>query len=468
MKNKLPLFLVLFFFGLNQILAQTEINMSYKDFLENVKRNNPIARTANNFGEIGRIQYQAARGNYDPVLSGSAESKFYRSTSYYDVIEAGIKQPIFTSQYLKMGYEYGSGNYVNPEQATSSFGLPYVGLEVSLLQGMVIDKRRAEVLKSRSYVNYYQSEQNIILNNLLFESARFYFDWLFAEKQFALHSHFYNLAKFRLYGIEALAVSGERPTVDTIEAVIYMQSRMLDQQSAAIEKSKKLNELLNLNWKNDFSPLDSSSNFIVTDSLDLYYSKSRNLLLVLMLQDSLNNPIIDQYKAKQGVLEVDQRLKREMIKPRLDVSYNFLSNNANSYSPVFSTNSYKWGANLSFPLLMRNARNEYKLATLNVKNNQNELNAKRNEITMKHRFYRQSVSVLLNQLENAERAVMYSKLLLEAERLKFDNGESSLFMLNTREGKLLESELKLAEYKLKFLQLHLSFIHLNGSQNYIF
>jgi len=57
---------------------------------------------------------------------------------------------------------------------------------------------------------------------------------------------------------------------------------------------------------------------------------------------------------------------------------------------------------------------------------------------------------------------------LDAEQLKFDNGESNLFMLNQRENKVLESEIKLAEFKLKYIVAVLNLIYLNGSLNYSF
>ena len=75
---------------------------------------------------------------------------------------------------------------------------------------------------------------------------------------------------------------------------------------------------------------------------------------------------------------------------------------------------------------------------------------------------KQNLRVIAEQVVNAERAANYSKQLVNAEKLKFDNGESSLFMLNTRESKWLESELKLAEYKLKFMKAYLSIVYLKG------
>ena len=175
-----------------------------------------------------------------------------------------------------------------------------------------------------------------------------------------------------------------------------------------------------------------------------------------------------QYRAKQKVLEVEERFKKEMIKPRLDITYNFLSSNQTSSLPVFSSNSYKWGATLSFPLFLRNPINEYKIASLNADNNAYDLANKTNEIGLKQNYLKQTLLVLTNQLTTAEKSVLYSKKLLEAEKLKFDNGESSLFMINTRENKLLETELKLADSKLKFIKCILGIIYLNGNLEYAF
>ena len=128
---------------------------------------------------------------------------------------------------------------MNPESYTPSQGLAYVGLEVGILQGLLIDKRRAEVLKSRAYVNYFTAEQKIQLNTLLFDASQRYFDWLFSAKQIALNNYFMNAARKRLEGIEALANVGERATVDTVEAAILYQSRLLDLQNALMENQKK-------------------------------------------------------------------------------------------------------------------------------------------------------------------------------------------------------------------------------------
>ena len=319
-------------------------------------------------------------------------------------------------------------------------------------------------MKSKEYVEYYSAEKNVQLNGLLFEASLKYFDWLFSLKQVQLNNYFLYLAKQRLIGIESLANIGERAAVDTIEAAIFYQSRLLDFQGSQIESQKHINDLVIFNWQNNSAPVFAS--YQPQDSLDTYFEKAKSSLVKRLYQDSANNPMIAKYSSMQTILEIDNKLKREMIKPKLNANYNFLSYNPNSYSPVYSQNNYKWGVDLSFPLLLRTSRNEYKMAKLTSQNNSFELANKSNELDFKINALKQTIGVLLEQLQNAERSARYSKQLVEAEKLKFDNGESSLFILNARESKWLESELKLSEYRLKFIKTVLNVTYLKGNLNY--
>jgi outer membrane protein TolC len=446
------------------LVGQTLSVLSYENYLKNVLENNPIAKRAENAKQYGELQYKAAKGNFDPFLSGTYDNKYFNNSNYYSVISSSVKVPIYTNQNLKFGYEYGVGSNVNPEHYTSSYGLPYIGLELGLLQGLVIDYRRAEVLKAKEYVNYYDAEKSIQLNNLLFESSLKYFDWLFNIKQLSLNTYFLNLARQRLVGIESLANIGERAAVDTIEAAIFYQSRLLDLQSSKIENQKQSNDLSSFNWQSNLP----TPNIIYQpiDSLDAYFEKAKNSIMPLLNEFPVINPIIDKYNSMQSILEIDNRIKREMIKPKLNVNYNLLSYNAASYSPIYTQNNYKWGVDLSLPLFLRKSRNDFKISKLNSYTNSLELANKSNELDLKINALKKNISILTEQLENAERSVNYSKKLVEAEKLKFQNGESSLFILNSRENKWLEVELKLSEYKLKFIKTVLNITYLKGDLNY--
>lgn len=445
--------------------CQNSKMVNYNDYISTILQHHPLTKRAENEKKYAELQYKAARGNYDPLISGSYDQKQFNGSHYFTILNGEIKQPIFTSQYIKFGYDYGIGANVNPELSTSPQGLPYLGLEAGVLQGLLIDKRRAEVLKSREYLNYYDSERQIQINNLLFEASQRYVEWLFSTKQIALNNYFMQTAKDRLKGIEALAEIGERPPIDTIEAAIFFQTRLLDLQAATIENQKSTNELSAFNWQNG-NPEPLTMTYIPMDSFDLAFTKVKNVAMEIVYQNKSLNPVLSKYNSLSKVLEVEKRFKKELIKPVLNLKYNLLSYNPSSITPLFSTNNYKWGLNLAFPLLLRNATNDYKMANVQLQNNNLELLNKTNELNVKLNALQQTLSILSEQLQNAERSANYSKQLVEAERLKFTNGESSLFMLNTRENKWLESELKWAEYKLKFMKTVFNVIYLNGNLNY--
>lgn len=462
-KNKFIVLTVSFFLAIT-CLSQSPYVLTYESYLKQVMDSNPLSHRAENFKTYGELQYQAAKGNFDPQIGGSLDQKFFNGKDYYSIASGGVKVPLFTAQNLKFGYEYGAGAYINPEHYTPSYGLPYLGLEVGLLQGMFLDYRRAELLKSKHYVGYYSAERDVQLNTILFESASTYFDWLFSQKQLALNKYFVDLARERLVGLESMASIGEKAAVDTIEAAVLYQSRLLDYQNAEIDVRKQSNNLSVF-----YRPGESGFQQIfysTTDSLELFYEKMKQILLIRLNTDSVNNPVIDKYLAFQNVLEIDKRYKRELIKPVLNVNYNFLSYNPNSYGPVYSPNNYKWGVDLAFPLLFRKSRNEYKLSKIVYQNNSLELDNKMNELNYKISALEQAISLLSQQLQIAKKSVDYYKKMVEAEKMKFDNGESSLFLLNTRESKWLESELKFAEYKLKFIKTALNIIYLKGNLNY--
>jgi outer membrane protein TolC len=459
-KSSLTFFLVI---AGGMCLSQTHLSYNYNSFLNSVKDANPLATRAENSGAYGKAMLKAAKGGFDPQLSSSIESKQFNSYNYFTFGNAELKQPLYTSQYLKVGYQYGQGAYLNPERSTPLIGLPYVGIEASVLQGLLFDKRRAEVIKAKHYADYFTAEQKIQVNDLMFAASNTYVDALYTKKINNLFTYFAHLADQRLNGINDLSKVGERPAIDTLEASIFLQGRLLDKQAGEIELIKKLNELSVLN---PLASMPSISEVSLSDSLELIYSLAVKNIQKAVANEQTANPIIAQYMAKQKVLETEKRLKREMIKPVLDLSYNFLNTSGEVIFPVLNTNNYKWGATFSVPLFLRKPRNDYKMATLEARNNELETANKQNQINFKRKYILESVQVTAGQIINAERSAAYSKLLVEAERLKFSNGESSLFLLNSRENKWLETELKLAEYKLKFIKSFIELTYVNGDLKY--
>ena len=464
MNKKLTSIIILY--TLLQFSSLAQLPLDYSTFINNIKKNHPLIKRAQNIGEIGKAQLNSARGNYDPTINGSYENKYYNNKNYYSILNSEIKQPIFTSQYLKAGYEYGQGTNISPEETTSSYGLGYVGIEASLLQGLLIDKRRAEVLKAQQYKAINNAEQKQLTNAILFDASVNYAEWLYSQRVVIVFNYFNQLANERFIAVKQLALSGERASVDTIEASMLNQQRYLDYLSANIENQKKIADVATSNWQSDKADVFSLSLKSI-DSLSKLVNDLKTKMAVELNESNINNPLIEQYNAKQKLLQVEKRYKAELIKPKLDVKYNFLTKNSiNNFNTQLSTNNYKWGASLSFPLFLRTSIADFKIAKLNLQNTTYELDNKQNELKNKIILTVNSINIIEQQLKTAASTVSYNKEMVIAEKIKFDNGESSLFLINTRETKWLEAELKLIEYQLKYTKNIFSLIYLKGNLDY--
>ena len=74
------------------------------------------------------------------------------------------------------------------------------------------------------------------------------------------------------------------------------------------------------------------------------------------------------------------------------------------------------------------------------------------ETENKIRDYYNRVTILQTQIATANSALLNYNSLLKNELLRFNNGESSLFLVNSRENKVLEIKQKIIELQIKLLK----------------
>lgn len=445
------------------VLHSQAVLTDYNTFIKKVKDENPLMTQAENTKALADFQLQAAKGAFDPKLNAGSAQKSLDGTKYYTVHEAGLKQQLCTSQYLKAGYDYQFGPYINPENKTSQYGLPYAGVEVSLLQGLQIDSRRADLQKAEYMKEYLDAESRLQKNEILFRASHQYVELLYILKLQSLGIQFTSLASERLNFLKNLTNVGERAAIDTVEASIQLQTRQLELQGFQLELIKKYNDIKTI------TAMDQT-NVELADTtgseFELLYEKTKNAALARMLSDEMINPILAQYDYKSKMIETDKRLKKEMIKPVLDVSYNLLHSVGNTADNPVSVNNYKWSAQFSMPLFLRKSRNEYKMAKIYLDNVQLEQNNYERQLNNKRENAISAIKLLQQQIKLAQESNDFNRRLVEAERLKFDNGESTLFILNQRETKWLESSAKLLDLKLKFMKASFELIYIDGDLGY--
>jgi outer membrane protein TolC len=187
----------------------------------------------------------------------------------------------------------------------------------------------------------------------------------------------------------------------------------------------------------------------LNDSLHRNNLFTQDSLQVLIRSLSDQNPFLAQLQLKQKQLSIEKLLKTNKILPQLDVSYNFLYNeNANMYF----TDNYKLGVEFKFPLFVRREVGDLKLTKYKMQDNQYKISYKTYELNNKINAYFNDYLALKDQLTTYNAALVNYKLLLDAETKKFQIGEGTVFMVNSRETKYLESLIKVREMETKVVK----------------
>nr|MDQ3393294.1 TolC family protein [Bacteroidota bacterium] len=116
----------------------------------------------------------------------------------------------------------------------------------------------------------------------------------------------------------------------------------------------------------------------------------------------------------------------------------------------FLANNYKFGVNFAFPLFLRSERGKLHLTKIKIMDINLGMQQSGREITNQiQAFYNELVN-LNEQVRLQEDMVENSQILRDGELALFENGESSLFLINTREMSLINSQVKLFELRAKY------------------
>jgi len=426
-------------------------------FYQLVVKNHPLSKQANLELEYGRVSVLKAKGSFDPKVFNNLNQKYYNSTQYYSLLDAGLKVPTWYGLELKTGFENNRGTYIDNQEKSPQGGLWYGGASLTLGQGLFIDQRRAELAKSKIFQQSTVFERQLQVNELIYEAGYAYWNWFLTHNSREVLSEALDLAQVRLQAVKQSAEYGDRPFIDSVEAKIQVQNRESMLRFFEAEQQNATNKLATYLWEENLVPLelDSLTKPVSADSISI---KTLLTLSEAIIDSTLNNhPYLQITNFKIKSLEVDQRLKKEQLKPTLNLNYNFLNEPVN-YNPFnqFSVNNYKWGLNFEMPVFLRKERADFQLS--NIKLQDEKLNFENNKAYLLAKIQNAYVDLKNStvQLEIYRNTVSDSKRLLEAEKTMFEGGESSLFLINARETSYIQAKLKYIEALTKNQQAYLS------------
>lgn len=417
---------------------------------ERVLAHHPMAQQANLLDQQAAAKLRTARGGFDPKAYADWKTKSFKGTEYFTISESGLKVPTWYGLELKGAYKTARGTYVNPENGLPAVGQGVVGVKASVLRGLFIDERRATLQQARILQARNEAEKQMIRNELLWEATQAYWAWWAAYQQWQVFQRAVENAEQRQIAVVASFEQGDKPAIDTLESFVQVQNRRVEGQQAELDFRKAGLILSNFLWQDGEIPLELEDNTI---PMALETTAAQ---LPFQIPEVINNldqqhPDLRRYQLKISELEIDRRLAAEQLKPKLDLEYNFLGNgldfNYQSGNDAalgnLITENYQMGLRFEMPLFLRKERGKLQQADIKLLDAGYDLQQKRLSINNKILAYYAEWQTTQNQLELYRQNVANYETLLEAELLKFNIGESSIFLINSRENKLIDAQLKL-------------------------
>lgn len=445
--------ILLMTFGV-QLFAQSDsLILSQKQFKEILENYHPIAIKANLLSTKGKQEVRKARGGFDPKVQSDYQIKEYKGYEYFNNLNAALKVPTWFGVELKAGIDRNQGEYLNPQNSVPDGGLVFAGISVPVGKNLILDKRRAVLKQAKIYAESTEAERAIIMNDLYFEATKMYWYWVQAWNDLKIHELSVTIADMRFRAIKTSFEFGDKPAIDTLEAFIQLQSRQVNRNQALLDFTNRSLDLSNYLWAENIVPLELADGVHPprTEMHDDLNEVTAVEYAALIQNVSEEHPALQLYNFKQKDLEVEQTLKKQNLLPTINLKYNALNEPVgNNPFTEYDSDNYKFGFEFEFPLFLRKETGSLKLNQIKIQEleltRQEKLLSIQNKLNSYFNFHenlQDQVALNLSIVSNYED-------LLSGEKQKFESGESSLFLINSREKNLFKAQLKLNSMTAKY------------------
>lgn len=440
---------ILFLIGVTSA-AQTPL--SFSDYLTQVWQYHPVVRQASIAVELGNAGLRQSRAVMDPYIAASINEKDLEGKDYYDKTTVKLALPTALGVELFAAYDQNTGSFIDPEISTPSSGLYQAGISLPLGSSIFFNERMLAIRQGKLMLQMSESDQRIILNEVLYRASLAYLNWSLATGLVATQTASLNIANEQFQAVKQSFISGDSPAIDTTEAFLQVQNRnyqLLTARNMEFTARRMVETFL---WNDEGEPLG-----LLDLSLpQLMEDFGRNILVssdsFLVWQEDLESqhPILNIKGLKIQSIELDRQLARSNLLPQVDLKYiQLATGGALENTPGGDVNDRVFGVGIKYPLLLRKERAKLNLANLKQENQRLDRDLKILELQNKLSALVNDYTIASSQWAIYGQMINNYEALLSAEKSKFSIGESSVFLLNSRENKLFDAQVNQQQIRSK-------------------
>lgn len=416
-------------------------------FVDLVLAHHPVARQAELVAAQARAELRQAWGAFDPKMRLSLDQKRFGGTEYYNYVDAELKIPLPIGADITIAYDRTLGRYFNPDRRTAANGTMSAGISLPLGQRIVTDERRTALQQAQAARAAGDAERVGFLNKLLYSAAKDYGRWYEAWRRRNIALEGEALADFRLRAVRQRVANGESAPIDTVEALLELQRRQvtrLEADAGFFVASLVVTAYL---WDERGAPVP-----LPPDARPAREGLDASTVGAVPLDELLRravqrNPDLQKVQAKVRQAEADRLLAAQGIIPFAEAKLAGLEERGADASffdrPRLEAN-YKASLLVQSPLLFLKESGKLQSTGAKLDIQRLEVDRMRREVEVDVRASMFELQTLTQLLERQTATVRGASLLRDAEQVRFENGESTLLVLNLRERLVLDESVKLA------------------------
>lgn len=431
-RNKKFLLCLIAASGISQ--ASTLPVLTEQQVLMSVKKHYPLVLAAKYDIKKAQGEYLSAKGGFDPsVRSDFLITGVGKYNNRYFNTELSVPVEDSANRFFT-GYRIGNGNFpvYDQNRETYDYGEVRAGMELPSLRDTHIDARRAKIAIGK--ISIRRNEQNLALMQLESQRAASisYWSWYVEGKKFEILKKLLKLSNDRQSMLMHSVKMGNLPAIDQTD-----NERIILQRRAALEKQdiifKKSAYMLSLFYRDERGVSVIPELSQLPRALRMYRNAAVSKRGLEHFADQLQeHPQIQKLEAEKNASLVMLKAAQNKMLPVLNHRI-YLAQDFGGGNPPLNRTSINYQMVFELPLYQREARGEIMAAQRVLERIDTELSFQHERFMVEFKDAINQIKLSLRIMAMTQKEIKVATEVEKAEWLRFQHGDSDLFLLNQRE-----------------------------------
>jgi outer membrane protein TolC len=434
--------------------------LSLATVLESVNKNYPPLRAALLERPLAEADQLVATGRFDLLLRARLEIQqfgFYENERF----QVQVDQPTtLWGSSIYSGYAQSTGRFpdYDGKQVTNDAGQYVAGVRVPLARDRAIDARRAELAQRRIGVRLADLSIDQQRIAILQGATRRYWDWVAAGRRLAIARALLEVAQARDSILTEAVRLGALPQFEQLDN----QRLVLQRRNNVVEAQRAIENAaieLSLFLRDD----RGQPRLAAENELPLAFPDPGALEDAQLLADleaaQLRRPEIMRLIFQRNQVEIDRKLAQNQRLPNVDL-FSEYTREMGSGPVQRGPNDVRGGIIFELPFQRRQATGRLQAAEARLRQFEQRETFQRDQVTAEVRDAASAVRAAYERSRVLHDELRITRQVEEAERTRYELGDSTLFVLNQREQSTAEAAVReanaLADYYRAFAAYELA------------